>query len=323
MFAKMKTGTKVLSGFGFAIAMLVIVGVIGYVGLARVYDKGDSVAENCLPSVDALGDLGRGVLGMEVGLRGLADRQLMDPVVRKTQYDFFEENRKGAEEGVQQFGAFDQQAEEAATWKTCVMAWEKWRSLGDRVVELARAKDGLLASGTKPDDPKINEIDDRTFKAALEVSALTLDLDRQIDGLIEINTIDARSQSDDADAVMSSTRIMTVVSILVGAAILLVLGLLLARSISKVLKNLIGEATRLSVAAVEGKLQTRGNPELVSLEFRPIVDGVNATLDAVIGPLERGRRVRRSHLEGGHPGEDHRHLQRRLQRDQEQPKPVH
>ena len=46
-----------------------------------------------------------------------------------------------------------------------------------------------------------------------------------------------------------------------------------------------GEAKRLTQAAVEGKLQTRGNPELVSLEFRPIVEGVNATLDAVIGPL--------------------------------------
>ena len=41
----------------------------------------------------------------------------------------------------------------------------------------------------------------------------------------------------------------------------------------------------MSAAAVEGKLQTRGNPELVSREFRPIVEGVNATLDAVIGPL--------------------------------------
>jgi methyl-accepting chemotaxis protein len=36
---------------------------------------------------------------------------------------------------------------------------------------------------------------------------------------------------------------------------------------------------------VAGKLQTRGNPQLVAPEFRPIVDGVNATLDAVIGPL--------------------------------------
>jgi methyl-accepting chemotaxis protein len=71
----------------------------------------------------------------------------------------------------------------------------------------------------------------------------------------------------------------------IGLVAMVVLGVFLARSISKVLRNLIGEAKRLSEAAVEGKLQTRGNPDLVSLEFRPIVEGVNATLDAVIGPL--------------------------------------
>ena len=38
---------------------------------------------------------------------------------------------------------------------------------------------------------------------------------------------------------------------------------------------------------------------------------------------ERVRRVRGPHLEGRHPAEDHRHLQRRLQRDQEQPEQLH
>ncbi len=71
----------------------------------------------------------------------------------------------------------------------------------------------------------------------------------------------------------------------IGTLVLAAMGVILAKSISKVLRNLIGEAKRLSEAAVGGKLQTRGNPELVSLEFRPIVEGVNETLDAVIGPL--------------------------------------
>ena len=38
--------------------------------------------------------------------------------------------------------------------------------------------------------------------------------------------------------------------------------------------------------AVDGQLQTRGNPDLVSQEFRPDSRaGFNATLDAVVGPL--------------------------------------
>jgi methyl-accepting chemotaxis protein len=58
-----------------------------------------------------------------------------------------------------------------------------------------------------------------------------------------------------------------------------------ARGISRMLSVLIGEVTRLSADAVKGKLQSRGNPDLVTAEFRPILEGFNSTLDAVVGPL--------------------------------------
>ncbi|PKM75107.1 MAG: chemotaxis protein [Firmicutes bacterium HGW-Firmicutes-17] len=51
------------------------------------------------------------------------------------------------------------------------------------------------------------------------------------------------------------------------------------------IRNLIQESTRLSQAAVAGKLETRGNAEAFAGGFRDIVEGVNATLDAVVGPL--------------------------------------
>ncbi len=48
---------------------------------------------------------------------------------------------------------------------------------------------------------------------------------------------------------------------------------------------LIADANTLAVAAVEGKLATRADAEKHQGDFRKIVDGVNKTLDAVIGPL--------------------------------------
>ena len=45
------------------------------------------------------------------------------------------------------------------------------------------------------------------------------------------------------------------------------------------------DATRLATAAVEGKLATRADATQHQGDFRKIVEGVNATLDAVIGPL--------------------------------------
>ena len=49
--------------------------------------------------------------------------------------------------------------------------------------------------------------------------------------------------------------------------------------------NLVADATMLSKAAVEGKLATRADATKHEGDFRKIVQGVNETLDAVIGPL--------------------------------------
>jgi methyl-accepting chemotaxis protein len=51
------------------------------------------------------------------------------------------------------------------------------------------------------------------------------------------------------------------------------------------LRGLVAEAGMLVKAAVEGKLATRGNAEKFQGGYREIVQGVNDTLDAVIGPL--------------------------------------
>jgi methyl-accepting chemotaxis protein len=51
------------------------------------------------------------------------------------------------------------------------------------------------------------------------------------------------------------------------------------------LRALVAEAGMLSKAAVEGKLSTRGNTERFQGGYRDIIEGVNETLDAVIGPL--------------------------------------
>jgi len=51
------------------------------------------------------------------------------------------------------------------------------------------------------------------------------------------------------------------------------------------IRALVADADLLASAAVEGKLATRADAEKHQGEFRKIVAGVNATLDAVIGPL--------------------------------------
>jgi methyl-accepting chemotaxis protein len=56
-------------------------------------------------------------------------------------------------------------------------------------------------------------------------------------------------------------------------------------SLQITLQRLISDSSMLSKAAVEGKLSTRADANHHQGDFRKIVEGVNATLDSVIGPL--------------------------------------
>ena len=82
---------------------------------------------------------------------------------------------------------------------------------------------------------------------------------------------------------------------------------------------LIEDTEMLSRAAIEGKLDTRADASKHQGEYRKIVEGINDTLDAVIGPLNVAAEYVERISSGRYPTEDHRQLQRRLQRDQEQP----
>ncbi|PKO14284.1 hypothetical protein CVU37_14800, partial [candidate division BRC1 bacterium HGW-BRC1-1] len=55
--------------------------------------------------------------------------------------------------------------------------------------------------------------------------------------------------------------------------------------LADIVQSMSVEANLLTKAAVDGKLSTRGNSDKFEGDFRKIVQGVNDTLDAVIGPL--------------------------------------
>ncbi len=82
---------------------------------------------------------------------------------------------------------------------------------------------------------------------------------------------------------------------------------------------LVTDAGMLVKAAVEGKLATRADASKHQGDYRKMVQGVNDTLDAVIGPLNVAARYVDMISQGRRSSADHRHLQRRLQHHQEQP----
>jgi methyl-accepting chemotaxis protein len=285
MFAKMKTGTKVLAGFGLAVAVAVVIGLVGYRGIKKLSTHLDDVGLVRLPGVTALNGIQAGQLNVGYGIRGLLIARYSDAKTRSQQYDMIANGFKEAENALAKYEPLPKTVEEAAAWKEFQADWVMWKKSLESLQECCRQKDQLLAAGTKQTDSKIAAIDDKTFATAGETRGLMLKTLGKLQQLAELSNELAKGRLSQAasDATSSATIMFTAIG--VSAVAMLLLGVFIAVNIAKMLTRVVQEAARLSQAAVAGKLQTRGNPELVSLEFRPIIEGVNATLDALVAPI--------------------------------------
>jgi methyl-accepting chemotaxis protein len=64
------------------------------------------------------------------------------------------------------------------------------------------------------------------------------------------------------------------------------LAALLARSVTRPIRRMVADAERLRAAVADGKLDVRGDATRIHPEFRPIVEGMNATMDAFAAPFQ-------------------------------------
>ncbi|TAL35051.1 MAG: hypothetical protein EPN93_11280 [Spirochaetes bacterium] len=103
--------------------------------------------------------------------------------------------------------------------------------------------------------------------------------------LFDLKEHEAEARSKNNERTASAAITLTVAIWVAAIIVALGLSLFLYRGIARILKSLMRETKRLTDAAIDGKLDARADIEKINFEFRPIVEGVNATLDAVIGPL--------------------------------------
>ena len=285
MFKQMKLGTKILTGFAVVTLIAAVMGVVGYYGLNEVSKNMYEVAEVRLPSVQTLLIMKEAQYSILAGERGLINRRMMDPAVRKAQYDHIELSWKEAAEAWKIYEPLPQTVEEAALWKEFVPKWEAWKKASQQVVELSREKDSLLAAGADLKDKRVDAVDNRVFEASLASRKKFLEVETLLGKLARLNEKLGREAGKTGEKVATHAKIQLVVALVVAILLSLMIGFYLKRNIAAILKGLLDESNRLTEAAVAGKLATRGSVEKVNFEFRGIVEGVNQTLDAVIGPL--------------------------------------
>jgi methyl-accepting chemotaxis protein len=311
---------------GIAVAALIAVGGIGLFGMARMNASIQEIGVVRLPSVvglymmsDAMTDVRR----INLGAFALQDEdhaqdKFADILAkRKAPWEQYEKGWKIYE-------PLPQTEQEAAWWKDYVKAQEDYKAADAKMADIlgrlsrnqdARTQKSLFVEyGAARDDTtlkatkatvlldKITELNvnigNEEVAKGNQISTLSRDwmlgvalvaiAAAVLIGLFVMRSIFRQLGGEPADAAAVATRIAAgdlsgTISLKPGDTTSLMASM---QRMSATIASLVADANSLSEAAIAGRLTTRADASKHQGDFKKIVDGVNATLDRLIGILD-------------------------------------
>lgn len=326
-FNNLKMGVKLVSGFIFVAIISLVLGIVCFSKMGEMKKAEDQITHYQLPAVEKLMTISEAQTAVWVGERGLLNNMMMDPSLRKAQYDYIEDAFKRADTAWEEYGLLAHTDEAGKTLETLTTQWNEWKREHETVVDYSRQKDNLLSQGIPVSDERVQKIDKDAFDASLKTRELFLNAQGTLRQAVESSKKGALEAAQNADKEHEAAISIMIVVMITGVLLAILLGLFLSRMISSRIKSmvkaaekiakgdldigidveskdefgalmksfkniketirgLIEESSSLTRAAVEGKLDQRGDERKFEGGYRQIVSGINRTLDVLVGHID-------------------------------------
>jgi methyl-accepting chemotaxis protein len=314
MFRNMKMKTKLFLAFAVIALVMLIVGGVGYLGMSKMAANISEIGGNRLPSVVSLYEL-----ATNMGLIQKTERTLLVPEFLKNEKEVAHQMKnletywKDVEKAWKVYEPLPQTKEEEVVWKEFVSQWETWKKYHAQLMESVKnqKRDAavVLAVGAERESFKAAEgslyklvaLNDKyaaqeakdgnavasSSKMGLLVAAIIGIILAIGFGYFTTRIILNQLGEDPAYVAELAGRVAAgdvSMDINVKGKDERSLIIAMQRMVENI-RSLVADANMLSKAAVEGKLATRADVSKHGGDFQKIVQGVNDTLDAVIGPL--------------------------------------
>jgi methyl-accepting chemotaxis protein len=284
MLATMKTGSKILAGFAVALAISIAVGGAGFLSAETIADHLAEVTNERLPELEAFRAIVEGQEVVLARLSTLVHEEFRDPGARKAAAQDAAAALERMDEASARIDRSRKSPGMARLWEKFAPVYRPWRAAAVALAADMAERDAGLARGAPTGDPDLRG---RAWKDFLALQAANKAIDDAVDPLAERAGKEMDEARADGLGAARAGKVAIAIAILAGAAVMLGLGVLLSRSIAQVLRGLVAEAGRLTAAVQAGRIDVRGKPEAMALEFQPIVQGMNRIMDEFEKPIRQ------------------------------------
>jgi len=237
MLKKMKLGTKIFGGFMIMAVVAAVIGLWGYFSLDKSDRSINSIGNNDLPAVKSLMALNIAANKIWVGERGLANAKMTaDPVVRKAQYTFIDDNWKSAEENYRSYEALKKSPAEEQAWRDFVSMWQTWKGEHTKVRQTAEEYDRMVSSPYENEGQHrkaLSAQEDRTIAASLESRKALLPSIAKLDEMVTNTQLRAAEQAKAANAETARSKAGMVIVLVLGFASAVLMGILITKNITE------------------------------------------------------------------------------------------
>ncbi|MFT3914103.1 MAG: methyl-accepting chemotaxis protein [Anaeromyxobacteraceae bacterium] len=280
------TGTKILLSFALAFVLLALVGGMGWVVSNRIGAALTEVTETQFPAVQALATVNEARTAVEKELYGALVKR-SDEATRTAAFEALAAIWKRMDAGTAAFEALPREDDVRLAWDASKRSSGEWRRAAEATEALAKERDRVLRSGTPADDPAVKSLDDRIWSQFSTAKKLYAGAEAELMVVVERTSAHASHARQAGEEIATQGVAWVTVAVLGGGLLVLAVGWVLARGIRITLTTLAREAGKVHDAVREGRLSVRGDEAAVTPEFRPIVHGINETLDAYGAPIVR------------------------------------
>jgi methyl-accepting chemotaxis protein len=310
-FYGLKIGTKLMSGFILVAVVAASVGFIGYLGMSEIGRNIEEISGNRLPSLYGLQLMSEAQAAIHRSER--TDLLTLNSKQMESRLTLTNAAWGRAEKGWKIYEPLPQSKEEEQVWKDFVPAWEAWKKDTQKVHDLVKAG--------KRDEAQSFSFGAAlsTFSAADGLLGKLISLNKQYadEEYVKAKVATKRAELALAIAVAIGVILAIVLGLIISRIIKNQLGgdplyvveitrrvaagdltmeiasqgkkedslIVAMQRMVDTIKELVADALMLSKAAESRQLTTRADVTKHQGDYRKIVEGVNSTLDAVIGPL--------------------------------------
>jgi methyl-accepting chemotaxis protein len=289
MFDRLRLSTRVTLIVGSAVAVLVVVGALSVSRTLWVAGRIESFTQDQLPASQLLSQIALGRSDAERYLNAAFAVGRQDPAAAEEALGDLEMGLGFLDDSLLLYGERPMSAELAATWPRVRETFTAWRAEVGRCVtalgERGRAAGGPAGGAAGVEAPDAATADAKVLAAWKAVGVAGHGVQDALLAHMMASTGGVAAAREESEGATRRSVIIITIALGLGVVAVVLGGLVARRSIVTALRSVVVEARRMEEAVAAGRLDERADPGAAGPDFAPVVDGLNRTIDAFVGPL--------------------------------------